>query len=53
MVRLAGLEPATFCLEDKCSIHLSYSRTSDLVKSKNILFGNSDLRLVIINPQVK
>jgi hypothetical protein len=26
MVRPAGLEPATLCLEGKCSIHLSYGR---------------------------
>ena len=27
MVRPAGLEPATLCLEGRCSIHLSYGRT--------------------------
>ena len=26
MVRLAGLEPATLCVEDRCSIQLSYMR---------------------------
>ena len=27
VVRPAGLEPATLCLEGRCSIHLSYGRT--------------------------
>ena len=27
MARPAGFEPATLCLEGRCSIHLSYGRT--------------------------
>ena len=26
ILRLAGVEPATLCLEGRCSIHLSYRR---------------------------
>ena len=29
LVRPAGLEPATLCLEGRCSIHLSYGRTRE------------------------
>ena len=31
MARLAGFEPATTCLEGRCSIQLSYRRSSGLV----------------------
>jgi hypothetical protein len=29
MVGAAGLEPATLCLEGRCSIHLSYAPVTD------------------------
>ena len=31
MVRLAGFEPATTCLEGRCSIQLSYRRSYGLL----------------------
>ncbi len=44
VVRPAGLEPATLCLEGRCSIHLSYgrTRTSDFVTAAvRLLDGSS------------
>ena len=36
MVVLIGLEPMTLCLEDRCSIQLSYKTGSTLEQNKNI-----------------
>jgi hypothetical protein len=48
VVRPAGLEPATLCLEGRCSIHLSYGRT----KTNSLrLFGCRDNGRRILHEQ--
>ncbi len=37
MARPAGFEPATLCLEGRCSIQLSYGRNFSLLSSLSIL----------------
>ena len=58
MVSLAGFEPATLCLEDRCSIQLSYqskagarggSRTHDLIVGNDTLYQLSYTRIFLID----
>ena len=37
MVRPAGLEPTTLCLEGRCSIQLSYERTMSYVRISTVV----------------
>ena len=45
MVRLAGLEPATYGLEVRCSIHLSYRRSGNK-KTKYHKIGALSIRII-------
>ncbi len=48
MVGAAGLEPATLCLEGRCSIQLSYAPTGLELALTSILAEFRALRLVFV-----